>query len=244
MSCPIPTTRSRPPLFLATAVFLVAMAGCGEKDVPPPPIGKVVDPAVRSSDPGVSRIQEYAERATQGKRIDKSAADWRLHLPMRPHTAFEPGRNYVWTLSTDVGPIQIRLRAATAPEHTANVVYLTLIGFYDGLAIHTIVPGKGLETGDPAEDGKGSPGYAFSPESKDNKHDRAGLVSAISLGDSTDDSKFRITFAADPAVAPVCTIFGEVEAGFETLKKLEALGTPQGRPSKHVTIQKATISIR
>jgi cyclophilin family peptidyl-prolyl cis-trans isomerase len=84
----------------------------------------------------------------------------------------------------------------------------------------------------------------MSPEPGGAKHDRRGLVSAISHGPSTDDSKFRIAFGPDPTIDPVCTIFGEVEAGLDTLKKLEDLGSADGKPTKHVAIRKATLSIR
>ncbi len=225
------------------------LAGCGDgssKLAPPPPPGVPVVPSVRSTDPAVSKVQEYIERRSQMKDgIDKSNSDWRLHLPMRPKvTTFDATKAYVWTLVTDVGPLQVRLRTAEAPDHAAAVAYLTLLGFYDGLAIHTIRPGKAFESGDPADDGKGSPGWAMSPEPSGAKHDRRGLVSAVSHGPSTDDSKFRVTFGADSGLDPVCTIFGEVEAGLETLKRIEELGSPDGKPTKRVTIQKATLSIR
>ena len=233
----------------ATALTVgTALAACGDdapKATPPPPPGVAVVPTVRSTDPAISKVQDYIDRRSQSKDIDKSSPEWRSHLAIRPKiTTFDPSKAYVWTLVTDVGSLQIRLRAAEAPDHVAAVAYLTLLGFYDGLVIHTIVPGRALESGDPADDGKGSPGWAISPESSDAKHDRRGLVSAVSHGPSTDDSKFRVTFAADPALDPVCTIFGEVETGLDTLKKLEALGSPGGKPTKRVTILKATLSIR
>lgn len=238
-----PSRHLLPSLGLAFCSF----GGCSDgpsKPPPPAPPGARVVPTVRSTDRGVARVQEHAERKSQANEINKTARDWRFHVPMRPNVEFDASKSYIWTLATEFGPIQIKLRADNAPEHTSNAIYLTLIGFYDGLAIHKIVPGKALETGDPAEDGKGSPGYAFSPEIRDNTHDKAGLVSAISLGDSTDDSKFRITFGPDPTIDPLSTIFGDVENGFDVLKKIEALGTPGGRPSQRVIILKASISIR
>lgn len=235
--------------FAASLALVAALSGCGDdapKASPPPPPGAAVAPSIRSTDPAVAKVQEYVDRRTQSKDdIDKSRPDWRLRLPMRPKiTNFDPAKAYVWTLATEVGSLQIRLHATQAPDHVAAVAYLTLLGFYDGLSIYSIVPGKALESGDPADDGKGSPGWAMSPEVNGLKHDRRGLVSAISHGPSTDDSKFRITFAADPSLDPLCTVFGEVEAGLETLKALEALGSAGGRPSKRVTITKATLSIR
>ena len=238
----IPSLRAVMRTTLAAFGLLVA-CGDGRSDPPPPP-GVVVQPIVRSTEPAIATIQAYIDRNQQAKRPDKSKPEWRLETPMRPKVTFSATKAYVWTLETEFGPIQIKLRTDTAPEHAANAIYLTLLGFYDGLSIYRIAPGKALETGDPADDGKGGPQYAFSPETRTAKHDRRGLVSAVSLGDSTDDSKFRITFAADPTILPISTIFGDVENGFDALKKLEELGTPEGRPKRHVTIRRATISIR
>lgn len=224
-----------------------ALAGCGKGSpgtASPPPPGTVVSPTVRSGDTAVAKIQEYIERNAQAKRPDKSAPAWRTALPMRPKVAFESARAYIWILETEFGPVQVRLLAGAAPEHAANAIYLSLLGFYDGLSIHTIVPGKALESGDPADDGKGSPGYAFSPEATAAKHDRRGIVSALSQGPSTDDSKFRIMFGPDPSIDPRSTVFGEVENGFDALQRIEALGTPDGRPKRHVAIRRATIAIR
>lgn len=237
--------RSRPTALSLIAAALLAIAGCGANDdAPPPPRGAVVQPNTRSPDAAIASIQAYIERNAQARRPDRSSPDWRLSIPMRPSVTFAPGTTYVWSLETDVGSIQVRLRTDTAPEHAANAIYLALMGFYDGLVIHTIKPGLALETGDPADDGKGGPGYAFSPETKTATHDRRGLVSAVSLGDSTDDSKFRITLGADASILPISTIFGDVERGLDVLKALEDLGTPSGKPSKRVTIRHVTVSLR
>lgn len=241
------SNASRAAFVVVVAGALAVAVGCGNdspKPVPTPSPGVLVVPTVRSTDAGIARIQEYVERRTQANDIDTKKPEWRTRLPLRPSVQLDAAKAYVWTLTTDAGSLQIRLRADRAPSHVATVVYLTLLGFFDGLSIHTIVPGKALESGDPADDGKGSPGFALSPEASDAKHDRRGLVSAVSQGPSTDDSKFRITFAADPSLDPINTIFGEVEAGLDILGKLEALGTASGRPSTRVTILKATISIR
>ena len=76
------------------------------------------------------------------------------------------------------------------------------------------------------------------------KHDRRGLLSAVSLGPSTDDSKFRITFAADASLDQFETVYGELVEGMGVLDKIEALGTESGEPTKPVTIQSATLTVR
>lgn len=55
-------------------------------------------------------------------------------------------------------------------------------------------------------------------------------------GPDTNSSQFYITFAATPHLDGKHVVFGKVEAGFETLASLEAVGSQSGTPSEEVLI--------
>jgi cyclophilin family peptidyl-prolyl cis-trans isomerase len=96
--------------------------------------------------------------------------------------------------------------------------------------------------GDPTGTGMSGPGYKYDGEINPNvKHDRPYLLSMANAGPGTDGSQFFITFKATPWLDGKHTIFGEVVEGQDTVKKLEAAGTPQGKPTEDLKIVKAKI---
>jgi cyclophilin family peptidyl-prolyl cis-trans isomerase len=97
--------------------------------------------------------------------------------------------------------------------------------------------------GDPLGLGNGGPGYTYDSEIKANvKHDRPFLLSMANTGQLTSDgSQFFLTFAPTPWLDGKHTIFGEVVEGQDMVKKLEAAGTKQGKPTEELKIVKARI---
>ena len=129
-----------------------------------------------------------------------------------------------------------------APMHVTSTIFLTNKGFYDGTIFHRVIPGFMAQGGCPLGTGTGGPGYAYAGETNPNvKHDRPYLLSMANAGPNTDGSQFFITFKETPWLDGKHTIFGEVVAGQDTVKKLEAAGTPQGKPTEELIIKKARI---
>jgi cyclophilin family peptidyl-prolyl cis-trans isomerase len=129
--------------------------------------------------------------------------------------------------------------------HVTSFIYLTRLGFYDGLSFHRVIPGFMAQGGDPVGNGTGGPGYNFNGEFSPNvKHDRGGLLSMANAGPGTDGSQFFLTFVETPWLDGKHTIFGKVVEGMETLKALEAVGTPNGRTTEPLSMTKVTIEVR
>jgi len=183
------------------------------------------------------------ENFTSSKKIDTSKPGWKSGLPAPPEADFS-GEKVGWNLQTNLGDIGIRLMPEVAPRHVTSTVYLTTLGFYDDVVFHRIIPEFMAQGGDPTGTGSGGPGYQYEGEFDSSvKHDRPGLLSMANAGPGTDGSQFFLTFVPTPWLDGKHTIFGEVTAGMDVVQALEQKGSPSGRPTADLMIQKATIEI-
>jgi cyclophilin family peptidyl-prolyl cis-trans isomerase len=111
--------------------------------------------------------------------------------------------------------------------HVSSTIYLSRLGFYDGITFHRVIPGFMAQGGDPLGNGRGGPGYKYAGEfDKRVKHDRPGLLSMANAGPGTDGSQFFLTFVPTPHLNGKHTIFGEVVEGMETVKEIERRRLP------------------
>ena len=189
------------------------------------------------NDPAFEQVDVFIEQ--QG--ITKQPG-WRERLPKPPQLEFDSDTTYKWSLETNEGPIVVRLMPELAPMHVSSTIYLTRLGFYDGVIFHRIIPNFVAQGGDPTGTGRSGPGYQYSGEfSPKLKHDRGGLLSMANAGAGTDGSQFFLTFAKTPWLDGKHTIFGEVVSGENTLEKIEKLGQRNGRPRARVEIKKAIV---
>ena len=177
------------------------------------------------------------------QNVSTSGGSWRTTLKKPPQLEFTKGRSYFWVLETSEGPMRIRFLPDVAPMHVSSTIYLTELGFYDGLVFHRVIPGFMAQGGCPIGKGTGNPGYKYSGEFDSSvRHDKPGLLSMANAGPGTDGSQFFILFKPARHLDGKHTIFGELVEGQGTLKKLEAQGSkPNGTPKKKMVIEKATI---
>src|SRR6185295_3443966 len=166
-----PMPRAVPAVFVAlslmsTLTFTVPAHAAEEK--------KMAD-----TDPAIAAIDKQIADA----KIDKTKAGWKVRLPKPTKVSFTAGKKYLWVLDTTKGPIEVRLLPDAAPMHVTSTIYLTNLGFYDGLAFHRVIPKFMAQGGDPLGNGTGGPGYGFNGEfSPTVKHDRGGLLSMANTG--------------------------------------------------------------
>lgn len=221
------SVRNRMILALGAAVALVCL-GCAQKT------------EVAAEDQALQAIDEFIAEAG----IDTTASDWKTSLPMPAAAAFDSGHDYFWRLQTSKGEILIRLMPDVAPMHVSSTIYLTRLGFYDGLTFHRIIPRFMAQGGCPQGTGRGGPGYQYAGEFKpDVKHDRPGLLSMANAGPNTDGSQFFLTFVPTPHLDGRHTIFGEVVEGMATLQALAVVGGLNGTPSERVVIERAVVEV-
>jgi len=169
--------------------------------------------------------------------------EWKLKLTKPEMMKFDPNKDYFWVLDTNKGNIRIKLMPEVAPMHVTSTIFLTNKGFYDGTLFHRVIPGFMAQGGDPLGTGTGGPGYQYDGEFKPNvTYDRPFLLGMANRSQpNTDGSQFFITVVAVPQLNNKHTIFGEVVEGQDTVKKLEAAGTREGKTKEELKIVKARI---
>jgi len=158
------------------------------------------------------------------------------------------GPGPVVVLETTQGSLEIRLMPHVAPKACENFVKLVQKGYYDGTTFHRIIKGFMIQGGDPEGTGAGGAsiwGRPFDDEvSPSVKFDRLGLVAMANRGPSTNGSQFLIATSKPSHLNGKHTIFGEVTAGYETVRKLEGVptsGSPQNRPLQEQKIVRASV---
>jgi cyclophilin family peptidyl-prolyl cis-trans isomerase/HEAT repeat protein len=122
-------------------------------------------------------------------------------------------------LQTDKGTIEIELAITDAPITVNNFVTLARKGFFDGIAIHRVVPDFVVQDGDPRGDGEGGPGYSIRDEINQRPYLRGAVGMALDWAD-TGGSQFFITHSPQPHLDARYTVFGHVVSGMEVVDRL------------------------
>nr|XP_043636732.1 peptidyl-prolyl cis-trans isomerase CYP63 isoform X2 [Erigeron canadensis] len=111
---------------------------------------------------------------------------------------------------------------------------------YKGIVFHRIIKGFMAQGGDfSKQNGTGGEsiyGGKFADENFKLDHSAAGMLSMANGGPNTNGSQFFILFKRQPHLDGKHVVFGKVTKGMETIKKIEQLGTSDGKPDGLVKI--------
>jgi cyclophilin family peptidyl-prolyl cis-trans isomerase/HEAT repeat protein len=123
-------------------------------------------------------------------------------------------------IQLDRGTIEIELAITDAPLTVTNFVDLARKGFFNGIAIHRVVPDFVVQDGDPRGDGEGGPGYAIRDELNELPYLRGTVGMALDWKD-TGGSQFFITHSPQPHLDARYTVFGHVVNGIEVIDRIQ-----------------------
>ncbi|MBI2328768.1 MAG: peptidylprolyl isomerase [Chloroflexi bacterium] len=132
----------------------------------------------------------------------------------------DTSKQYMATVKTSKGDLQLELFASDVPVTVNNFVFLTGEGFYNGTTFHRVIPGFMAQGGDPTGSGRGGPGYSFADEFTKRTH-VTGALSMANAGPNTNGSQFFITYAPQHHLDGKHSVFGQLIDGMDVLKAIK-----------------------
>ena len=158
---------------------------------------------------GVADIDAAMRPAPSTLAIDDARLSGLIAPQYSPHAFIE----------TDKGTIEIELTILDAPLTVDNFITLARKGYFNGLAVHRVVPDFVVQDGDPRGDGEGGPGYTIRDELNQRPYLR-GTVGMALAGRDTGGSQFFITHSPQPHLDSRYTVFGHVVSGMDVVDRI------------------------
>jgi len=219
------------PTVLIALLALLVFAGCGDDDGEP----------AKSAAGGGAKAGSEQSCVKAKAPLPKPAG-----REQKPTSDLDAEKTYRVEFQTSCGTFTVTLDTEGAPNTTASFVRLASTGFYNGTIFHRIVPGFVIQGGDPTGKGTGGPGYKTVDEPPaDARYTRGVVAMAKTAAEApgTAGSQFYVVTGADAGLPPEYAIVGEVTAGMDTVRRIEALGDPNGSelPRRTVVIERATV---
>jgi len=175
--------------------------------------------------PDFAKDTKPARREADGESINgKSIASMRDKVKeIWPTILFEKdGKKieYVATLDTDDGVMEIEFFPDKAPTHVRSFIALIKAGYHDGLVFHRCIPGFMAQGGCPLGNGTGGPGYALPAEFNNIKHEKGILSAARTRDPNSAGSQFFLCHARAAHLDNQYTVFGKVTKGMDVIDKI------------------------
>jgi peptidylprolyl isomerase len=196
-----------------------------------------------------NKLDSEGGRPEAPERVIPMADDYKPHHPVDPKNP-----KVFFDITIDgkaAGRIEMELFADTCPKTAENFLQLcvgtksktgTPLAF-KGSSFHRVIPDFMCQGGDFTRgDGRGGEsiyGGKFDDETfqgKAGKHFGPGTLSMANAGPNTNGSQFFICTAATPHLDGKHVVFGQVVKGYDVVKKMEAVGSRDGKTSAKVTI--------
>ena len=212
----------------------LALAACGGSDATTTTVAEQATTTTRP-EVGLEIVpRDYDEFRAQPTACGAQAPDpvTPMQFDAPADRDLSPDATVSVTMSTSCGDLGIKLDPSLAPETVNSFVFLASEGYFDGTAIHRVIPGYIAQGGDQTATGTGGPGYAIPDEFPPPvvKYDR-GVLAMANAGPGTTGSQFFVMLA-DGALPPQYSIFGWVTEGLEILDLLQEVPLGQSPTSR------------
>jgi peptidyl-prolyl cis-trans isomerase A (cyclophilin A) len=192
--------------------------------------------------------QMYPQLRTKGRYTIKWSADGvsseEIVVTVIPR--FEPSKDYVARVETEMGTFVIDLMKRTAPIAVKAFVDLANAGFYDGLVIHEVRGDQVIGGGDPTGSGHGQAPLRYPAElSAVPIITGSVLLKPAGLAPPANSSQFVVTLQPQAGWIGQFTVLGQIIEGLDVVRKISNVPTsdsPSFRPltdvhTIHVVIQ-------
>jgi cyclophilin family peptidyl-prolyl cis-trans isomerase len=207
--------------YAVRAAALVAIAKYGAAVATPVLQSALADKdwAVRVRAAQLLKDLDPASAAAVSAQIRPAPTTLPIDVYSAPHLV-TPAVSTQLYVDTDRGTIQIELAMIDAPLTVENFVTLARKGYFNGLAIHRVVPDFVVQDGDPRGDGEGGPGYTIRDELSERPYLRGAVGVALDWRD-TGGSQWFITHSPQPHLDAKYTVFGRVVAGMDVVDQIQ-----------------------
>jgi cyclophilin family peptidyl-prolyl cis-trans isomerase len=165
----------------------------------------------------VSTLRKHAEAALKRLGEPNRRCDAITKKESSHRLEQDPGSEITLVFHTDVAPLELRLDPKFAPLAVQRIVSLAKSGFYDGMAVHRVIPGFVVQLGDKSTDGYGGAGKPPLPSELAPISFSAGDVGMALSGSDTGSSQFFVTLGPYPQLGNDYSWVGRAGSGWDRL---------------------------
>jgi peptidyl-prolyl cis-trans isomerase B (cyclophilin B) len=170
------------------------------------------------------------------------------HLEPPTHR-LNAGKIYTVELTTNCGPIDIRLDVKASPITSASFANLVAQGFFNDLTFQRVAAGFVIQGGDPLGTGAGGPGYqVVEAPPATTQYSKGTVAMAKTAADppGASGSQFFIVTGANAGLPPQYALLGHVTGSFAAAARIGAIASNppgDGMPVVPVVIEKAVLKV-
>ena len=165
----------------------------------------------------VATLRQHAEMALHRLGEPKRRCDVITQSAEKRAVFNLPETEVTLTFHTELAPLELRLDPKLAPLAVERLITLAKAGFYDGMAVHRVVPGFVVQLGDRAGDGYGGAGKPTLPCELAPVAFAPGDVGMALSGADTGSSQFFVTLGPYPQLGNDYSRVGRAGSGWDRL---------------------------